>query len=216
MFEKFHDASTRPIEPYVDAGMPVPIIQGAWEFQALLDIYWRLGPTRVMEVGSLLGGTLWHWIRLSPGGSRFVSVDMLTHPSDPRHGGQKAGHDGMWKSWAEMKSGTLDVVEGNSADPAIVEKTRALAGELDFLFIDGDHSYEGAKADFDNYGPLVRKGGVIAFHDILPARWWGSVEVHRLWDEIKAAGFVTQELYSRRDQHFLYERHSWGIGVVYV
>jgi predicted O-methyltransferase YrrM len=37
---------------------------------------------------------------------------------------------------------------------------------LDFLFIDGDHTYKGVKEDFEMYSPLVRKGGVIAFHDI--------------------------------------------------
>lgn len=52
---------------------------------------------------------------------------------------------------------TLDVVK------------RILGGhKLDFLFIDGDHTYEGVKKDFEMYSPLVRKGGLIAFHDIVP------------------------------------------------
>jgi len=34
-----------------------------------------------------------------------------------------------------------------------------------FLWIDGDHSYEGAKADFDLFSPWVVDGGIIAFHD---------------------------------------------------
>lgn len=42
--------------------------------------------------------------------------------------------------------------------------------ELDLLFIDGDHSYEGVKQDFLSYSPLVRKGGWITFHDIIPDR----------------------------------------------
>ncbi len=36
---------------------------------------------------------------------------------------------------------------------------------FDFLFIDADHSYEGCKADFVAWSPLVRSGGEIAFHD---------------------------------------------------
>ncbi|MEO0196406.1 MAG: class I SAM-dependent methyltransferase [candidate division WOR-3 bacterium] len=39
--------------------------------------------------------------------------------------------------------------------------------KLDFLFIEGNHSYEGVKMDFEMYFPLVRKGGIIAFHDIV-------------------------------------------------
>jgi predicted O-methyltransferase YrrM len=36
---------------------------------------------------------------------------------------------------------------------------------FDFLFIDADHSYEGCKADFVAWSPLVKSGGEIAFHD---------------------------------------------------
>ena len=44
----------------------------------------------------------------------------------------------------------------------------ALAGRpLDVLFIDGDHSYDGVASDFAAYGPLVRQGGLIGFHDIV-------------------------------------------------
>jgi predicted O-methyltransferase YrrM len=36
---------------------------------------------------------------------------------------------------------------------------------IDVLFIDGDHSYEGCKADIDAWFPFVKEGGVIMFHD---------------------------------------------------
>lgn len=36
---------------------------------------------------------------------------------------------------------------------------------IDFLFIDGDHSYEGTKADILGFSPHVRHGGIIAGHD---------------------------------------------------
>jgi len=41
-------------------------------------------------------------------------------------------------------------------------------GMIDLLFIDGDHRYEGVRKDFEMYSPLVRKGGIVAFHDICP------------------------------------------------
>lgn len=37
---------------------------------------------------------------------------------------------------------------------------------LDFVFIDGDHSFEGALKDFQNYYPKIKKGGIFAGHDI--------------------------------------------------
>lgn len=39
-------------------------------------------------------------------------------------------------------------------------------GALDFVFIDGDHSYESTLEDIRNYWPKVKKGGVFAGHDI--------------------------------------------------
>ena len=38
-------------------------------------------------------------------------------------------------------------------------------GKVDFIFIDGDHSYEGAKSDVVNYLPLLADGGVMCGHD---------------------------------------------------
>jgi hypothetical protein len=37
---------------------------------------------------------------------------------------------------------------------------------LDFIFIDGDHSFEAALKDFQNYYPKVKKGGIFGGHDI--------------------------------------------------
>ena len=38
-----------------------------------------------------------------------------------------------------------------------------------FIFIDGDHTYPGVKQDILDYYPLLAPGGLIAFHDFLPA-----------------------------------------------
>lgn len=62
----------------------------------------------------------------------------------------------------------LQFFEGSSTEPAIKNGViDALAGrKLDLLFIDGDHSYDGVKTDFQNYRDLVCDGGLIVFHDI--------------------------------------------------
>jgi predicted O-methyltransferase YrrM len=58
--------------------------------------------------------------------------------------------------------------------------------EIDFLLIDGDHRYRGVKKDWQLYSPLVKKNGIIAFHDILFHPGIPSCKVHRLWKEVKA------------------------------
>jgi Methyltransferase domain len=37
--------------------------------------------------------------------------------------------------------------------------------KIDFIFIDGDHSYEGVKKDFDLYSSILSENGVIILHD---------------------------------------------------
>jgi predicted O-methyltransferase YrrM len=64
---------------------------------------------------------------------------------------------------------------------------------IDFLFIDGDHTYEGVKADFRDYASLVRPGGVIAFHDILPRPDLPNIQVNRFWSEVREK-YDTREL----------------------
>ena len=40
--------------------------------------------------------------------------------------------------------------------------------KIDFLFIDGDHSYEGVKSDFELYSKILTPGGLIVIHDTHP------------------------------------------------
>lgn len=42
---------------------------------------------------------------------------------------------------------------------------KTFKGEIDVLFIDGDHTYEGCKADIDAWYPQMAKDGVMLFHD---------------------------------------------------
>ena len=39
---------------------------------------------------------------------------------------------------------------------------------LDFVFVDGDHSYDGLRVDYEGFSPLIAKGGIIALHDSMP------------------------------------------------
>jgi hypothetical protein len=75
---------------------------------------------------------------------------------------------------------------------------------LDFLFIDADHSYQGVKQDFELFSPFV-KSGLIALHDIVhESKRFG---VNRFWSEIKG-NYHTQEIIA--------ENSGKGIGVIFI
>lgn len=43
-----------------------------------------------------------------------------------------------------------------------------LAGRVEFAFLDGDHSYDGLRGDWEGWSGLVAPGGVVALHDSRP------------------------------------------------
>jgi predicted O-methyltransferase YrrM len=45
---------------------------------------------------------------------------------------------------------------------------------LELLFVDGDHSYEGANADYERWGAFVRPGGHLLFHDAVDSGRYGN------------------------------------------
>lgn len=53
----------------------------------------------------------------------------------------------------------------------------------DYIYIDGNHSYEGVAADFNLFWPLLTKGGFCLFHDICVtgAHPEGEYGVKKLW-----------------------------------
>lgn len=55
-------------------------------------------------------------------------------------------------------------LQGDSKEVADTWKS-VHGGEIDVIFIDGDHTYEGCKADIDAWFPLMSADGVMLFHD---------------------------------------------------
>jgi len=64
-----------------------------------------------------------------------------------------------------LSDGRSQFFNGFSNDEKIIADVYNKLSEVDFLFIDGNHSYESVLCDFLLYYPLVRKGGIIGFHD---------------------------------------------------
>lgn len=59
------------------------------------------------------------------------------------------------------------VFKGHSV-PEGLYFTKQEIGEINLLWIDGDHSYKGSRKDFDNFSQLVTEDGLIFLHDTAP------------------------------------------------
>ena len=168
----------------------------------------ELRPSKSLEIGTAHGGTLYVISRLSQKSATIISVDM---PGGDFGGGYQWFRIPIFKLFP-LQEQKLHLIRGDSHDITIQKKVRDRLGDkgmLDLLFIDGDHTYEGVKADFDAYAPLVRPGGVIAFHDIAEHTEPTSCEVVRFWREIK--------LRYRHEEIIEDPSQGWaGIGILYV
>jgi predicted O-methyltransferase YrrM len=59
----------------------------------------------------------------------------------------------------------VQMIRESSLDAATKIKTITDSAEFDFIFVDGDHSYEATLADCEAYYPLLKRGGLFCGHD---------------------------------------------------
>lgn len=100
---------------------------------------------------------------------------------------------------------TAVVPGGNTREPRILEWAHRMVlnpAGFDFLFIDAGHKMEDIRLDHEQYGNLVRPGGIIAFHDSLKRPGyedevdvWRYIEtlqqpVHQIGSEVGIAWIV--------------------------
>lgn len=182
------------------------VSQKRYELECLVNIYKKLQPKYVLEIGTQEGGTLYEWIKHAVPGAVICNIDILENQPQ----GRGEALIDKWHSWRRDDIELFTYI-GHSQDPAAIEFVKAHLPRIDFAFIDGNHRYAGVKMDWENYAPMVEKG-VVAFHDIMTptSGLQDHITVVKLWNEIQHLGYITQEFWSE-------EKPSWGgIGVVYV
>ena len=156
----------------------------------------ELDVKRFVEIGSYKGGTLFIFCRAALSLEHAVSIDL---PGGDYGGGYDRRRERLFREFLHRRpAARLDCLRVDSHAPetrAALE--RALGGEeIDFLYIDGDHRLEGVRQDFEDYSPLVRPGGLVAFHDIITRE--PGHHVHQFWREIKD-DYVHEELIAQPD-----------------
>lgn len=172
---------------YEIEGCPVPVYQDESEFYRLLELVKNLKPKRILEIGSLYGGTLWYWMQNVPG-VEIVSVDIGVGAPDSRHKEVEYNRLNLWDEWARQTGSKVIQIRADSMATSTIDQVRAHI-PFDFVFIDGGHKYNEVMSDWQNYWPMLREGGLLAMHDIAYSD--NNVEgygVPQVWREVRDCG----------------------------
>lgn len=107
---------------------------------------------------------------------------------------------------------------GNSQTQETLDKVKSICPSFDFIFIDGDHTYEGVSRDFHLYKQVLSKKGVMVFHDIDPnhrLRGGGDAaggEAYKFWQDLNEgvkSEFICQ---TSNSYHCVFDGSSTHLG----
>lgn len=159
----------------------------------------------ILEIGTKFGGTFYLWNSINKSGLN-ISVDFS---DGGLHGGISDEEMNKRDLWFNERFDNCKFIRGDSHSPTTMadlqfmlepslgymmvnsdystDDIRDAVRQIDFLFIDGDHTYDGVHRDFLDFSPLVKNGGLIVFHDITDSRRHRdrNVNVAQFWNEIK-------------------------------
>lgn len=178
-------------------------LQDEKELAQFIELVKREKVTSYLEIGCACGDTFHAVVSSMPKGSFAVAIDDPTGtwglPDSQKY---------LLEAVADLKRKGYDAHAffGDSKGKAVIEKAEMFA-PYDLILIDGDHSYDGVSADFNNYGKL---GRIVALHDIAypsdPPTKKQRIQVREFWDLIKKIG---------KTEEFVTDGANKGIGVIY-
>jgi len=178
----------------------ISTLQVRSEILRLAEKVKALQPRRILEIGTARGGTLLIWATIAS--ERVISCDLR----------DMSLQSGLLESLPPPGSKCrVTLLSGDSHTAAFRQRVaETLQGEqVDFLFIDGDHTVGGVTQDYEEYKGFVRPGGLIAFHDIVEKQSLASNQVFDFWKTIRGK-LDTEEIVNDPQQT------GCGIGVVRV
>jgi predicted O-methyltransferase YrrM len=148
---------------------------------------WAAGKSRMVEIGVAEGASAVALREvMSPSGTLWL-IDPFHLGREGVNATKRAAH----RAVQGCSNGRVAWIEKFSFD-AVSEWN----GPIDFLFLDGDHSEQGVRKDWESWHRFVVPRGVVVFHDaaVFPGGWpqqdWGPVRlVDRLFREQPLAGW---------------------------
>ncbi len=176
------------------------------EFLRLARIVETRKPRALLEIGTADGGTLFAHARLAAKDALLVSIDL---PGGEFGGGYDSWRIPLYEAFAGPDQDLELLREDSHSDRTRQRLESVLDGRrFEYIFIDGDHSYEGVRQDVELALCLAAPHAIIALHDIVkhPDE---SCNVHDVWQELKLQ-HPHEELVQDPAQQWA------GIGILYL
>lgn len=152
--------------------------------EAALLQKWGAGRRMLVEIGVAEGGSAWDVRQVMDAAGTLVLIDTY-----PRVAGINLSSIIARRLVRGSGQGDVEWIRAYST-----EAVKGWTRPIDFLLIDGDHSYDATKRDFEDWSPHMAPGGVIAFHDALLDAPWMSEEFGsaQFVSELRAPGSAWQ------------------------
>ena len=164
------------------------------------DLVRNIKPKKIVELGTHKGTSFFSFCQAV----KDEALDTEINAIDTWQGDKHAGFYGddiykfVQKIVNKLYSNVKIKLIRKTFDDAIFEFKDE---SIDILHIDGLHTYEAVKHDFENWLVKVKKNGIVLFHDIKVGE--SDFGVCKLWEELK-------QKYQTIEFH-----HSFGLGVLF-
>lgn len=156
-----------------------PVIQFPQDIVAIQQLIWEIQPDLVIETGIARGGSLILSASIlelvaqcgGPVDSKVVGIDI-----DIRAHNKKAILD-------HPMSKRIEMIEGSSIDPAIIDQVSRLAAQSKnvLIFLDSNHTHEHVLEELLAYGPMVSRGSYIVVFDSVIENMPDNLFADRPW-----------------------------------
>lgn len=176
-------------EPFLDVWnecVDFNIEQKPEEYLKLFEFLKKNSKKRyALEIGSNYGGTTAGFCSLF---EKVITIDIKHH----------ANFDKL-----KSKFPSYQYIISDSKSNHTVEYIKSLGINFDFIFIDGDHSYEGVRNDYEKFKQFLAHDGYMAYHDIVYSQENvdNNCRVDKFWSEVREAYFEKYEFVSSFRNH---------------
>ncbi len=187
---RFLERSIEMQYSYNFSWMGRPIIQYPQDMVAVQELIWKVRPDLVIDTGVAHGGSLILSASLLALLDYCDAVEqgVLLDPTEPKRRVLGVDIDIRQHNRNAIEQhpmrGRIDMIEGSSIDPAIVDEVRQCAAGLGsvMVFLDSNHTHEHVLAELNAYSGLVSVGSYCVVFDTIvedlsddmfPDRPWG-------------------------------------------